>query len=80
MRKLPRTPHGDIGSEDFLKVHSFSAFNKRIRVAIEYDQRARAGWISGCEQRRCGECAVARDEDRFVASEIVKYRADAVGP
>jgi hypothetical protein len=31
-------------------------------------------------QRSFRECAVDRDEDRFVASEIVENRGDAVGP
>jgi hypothetical protein len=55
-------------------------FGKRIRIALEHDQRGCAGWICGCEHRRFRECAVNRDEDRFVDSEIVKHRGDAVGP
>jgi class 3 adenylate cyclase len=35
VRELPRAPHGEIGSEGFLAVHSFGAFSKRIRVALE---------------------------------------------
>ena len=33
-----------------------------------------------CEQRSCRERADARDEDRFVTSEVVENRSDAVGP
>jgi hypothetical protein len=46
MRELPRAPHGDVGSEGFLEVHSFGTFSKRIRVALERDQRGRA--VFGC--------------------------------
>jgi hypothetical protein len=37
-----RTPHRDIRGEGFLEVHSLGAYSKRIRVAIEHDERGGA--------------------------------------
>ena len=80
MLELPRAPHGDHGSEDFLGIEPISAFSHRIRVALEHDQRGGAGRMCCREQRRCRERAVDREEDRFAAPEIVEHRGDAVGP
>ncbi len=80
MLELPRAPHGDHGSEDFLEVGSIGAFSKRIRVALEDDQRGCTGRMCRGEKRRWRERAVDREEDRFAAPEIVEHRGDAVGP
>ena len=34
MLPLPRAPHGDVGSDDFLEGCSFGAFSHRIRVSL----------------------------------------------
>ena len=52
MRSLPRAPRGGRGSSELLGCGSLGAFRKRIRIALEHDQRGCAGWICGCEQRR----------------------------
>jgi hypothetical protein len=50
MLELPRAPHPDAGSDDFLEVQSFGTFSKRIRVALEDDQCGCAGAVvrEGC--------------------------------
>ena len=48
MMELPRTPHGD----GFLGVMP-RAFSKRMREALEHDQRGCAGRMCRCEQRPC---------------------------
>ena len=53
---------------------------RRIRVALEHDQRGGARRMCRCEQRPRRERAVAGEEDRFANSEIVEHRGDAVGP
>ena len=82
MVDLPGAPHGDYGSEEFLgiEVAAVSALSRRIRVALEYDERGGAGRICRREQCRCREPGVRRDEYRFTTPEIVEHRGDAVGP
>jgi hypothetical protein len=77
---FPRPPHGGPGSDNFLEIDPISAFNHRVGVALERDQRGGAGRMCGCEQRPRRERAINREEDRILTSEIVEHRGDAVGP
>ena len=50
---------------------SISAFNHRVGVALEPDQRGCSGRMCGCEQRRRRKRAINCDEDRLLTSEIL---------
>ena len=71
-----------MSSEEFLgiEVAAVSALSRRIRVALQYDQRGGAGRICRREQCRCHEPGVRRDQYRFTTPEFVEHGGDAVGP
>ena len=76
MMELPRSPHG----HGFLGWSGIPVvFSKRMREALEHDQRGCAGRMCCCEKRRWQRGGTG-EEDRFAAPEIVEHRGDAVGP
>jgi hypothetical protein len=74
MLELPGAPRRDHGSAGFFSIEPISAFEKRICVALEHDQR-------GGARRMCRrERAAGGKEDCFATAEIVEHGGDAVGP
>src|SRR4051812_35741916 len=76
MLHLARAPGRRKGGKDF----SYVADRRRIRIALQRDQRRSAGWMCCGEQRSCCERADEGDKDRVTNSEIVEYRGYAVSP
>ena len=77
MLDLPAAPHADHRSWGFV-LNEWGA--ARICVTVEHDQRGGARRMCCREQRSGRERAVDREENCFIAPEIVEHRADAVGP
>ena len=63
----------------FLGSEPLRAFSKRIRVALEHDQRG-CGTDVSLRTAPPSQPAGDREEDRFATPEIVEHRGDAVGP